>query len=210
MKHWKRVLTLALAAALFTLAACSSPKDNASSPEAGSSSKDGGVSAADAGSSAESKQSAALFGSFTAFDLEGNEVNQDILKDYDLTMVNVWATFCGPCLREMPELGQIHEEYKDKGVQVVGIVIDVFNQDGTVSTSQISTAQEIIAKTQANYLHLLPSEDLINAKLKDVSAVPETFFLDKEGNLVGSSYLGAKDIDGWKKVIDQKLEEVKG
>ena len=46
-----------------------------------------------------------VFGSFTAQTLDGTEVTQDIFKETDLTMVNIWGTFCGPCIREMPELG---------------------------------------------------------------------------------------------------------
>ena len=41
-------------------------------------------------------QPVAILSSFTAEDLEGNEVDQSVLSDYNLTMVNVWATFCSP------------------------------------------------------------------------------------------------------------------
>ena len=53
----------------------------------------------------------ASFSNFTAITLDGETVTQDIFQDHDLTMINIWATFCGPCLSEMPDLGEIHEEY---------------------------------------------------------------------------------------------------
>ncbi len=149
-----------------------------------------------------------LLGSFTAQDLEGNQVDQSILAGKKLTMVNVWATFCGPCLQEMPELGELSAEYSDKDFQIVGIVIDVIGSDGAISDSQVAKARTAVEKTGADYLHLLPSQDLIDAKLKDVSAVPETFFVDEAGNLVGESYLGSRPKKAWQTIIDEKLEEV--
>lgn len=148
------------------------------------------------------------FSSFTATDLDGNQVDQSIFKDHKLTMINIWATFCGPCLREMPELGEINKEYADQGFQIVGIVIDTLASDGSISQSQVDTAKEIVEKTGADYLHLLPSNDLIEAKLKEVSAVPETIFVDENGNIVGKSFMGAKEKSSWEKVIDQYLEEI--
>lgn len=156
----------------------------------------------------EGAQAEPLLGTFTAQDLDGNDVDAAILADKKLTMINVWATFCGPCLQEMPELGEISAEYSDQDFQIIGIVMDVFNSDGTLSESQVAKAQEAVEKTGASYLHLLPSQDLIQAKLKDVSAVPETFFVDAEGNVVGKSYLGARDKAAWQTIIDEKLEEV--
>lgn len=148
------------------------------------------------------------FSNFSSIDLDGNEVSEEIFADYDLTMINIWGTFCGPCLREMPELGEIAEEYKEKGVQVIGIVLDVLDRNGEISESQVETAKELVAQTKANYTHLLPSEDLLQAKLKYVTAVPETLFVDKEGNIIGSSLSGSRDKATWISIIEQKLEEI--
>lgn len=156
----------------------------------------------------ESGAEQAGFTSFTANTIDGEEVTEEIFADYDLTMINIWGTFCGPCINEMPDLGEINEEYKDKGFQVVGIVIDVLGQDGTVSQDQLDLAKEIVDTTKASYTHLVPSYDLIYAKLKDVSAIPETVFVDKDGNYVGKSYLGSKSKEQWIKIIDSMLEEL--
>ena len=59
-------------------------------------------------------------------DLDGNTVNTaDIFAENKLTMVNIWATFCGPCINEMPELEKIHQEYAEEGAGVIGLVLDV-------------------------------------------------------------------------------------
>lgn len=148
-----------------------------------------------------------IMSSFSATALDETVVNQEIFSDYDLTMVNVWATYCGPCLSEMPDLGELAKTYEDKGVRIVGLVTDVLNADGTVSDSQLDTAREIVAATGADYLHIIPSQDL-HGLLSQVTAVPTTFFVDSTGNQVGNAYLGSKSKADWEDIIVQTMKEV--
>lgn len=204
----KRTLMLCVMCALLviTVSGCGKPQDSGEdvSITAENSSEETVENDADSAELVEND-----FSSFQTWDFEGNEVDQSIFEDYDLTMINIWATFCTPCLSEMPELGELNEEYRDQGFQVIGIVIDLFNQDGSVSEEQFQLAVEIAAATNANYTHLLPSSDLIQIKLKDVTSVPETIFVNKNGALVGQSYLGARSKEAWAQIIDELLEEVK-
>ena len=55
----------------------------------------------------ESSKSGDVFEVMSMSDLDGNEVDSSIFADYDLTMINIWATFCNPCLSEMPELAEL-------------------------------------------------------------------------------------------------------
>ena len=148
-----------------------------------------------------------ILSDFTATDLEGNSVDSSIFADYDLTMVNVWATYCGPCLREMPDLGELADEYEDRGVRVVGLVIDTLNADGSINPEQVETARAIVDSTGADYLHILPSADLMGV-VYQISSVPTTFFVDSTGAQVGSAYLGSKDKEDWAAIIDALLPEV--
>jgi rhodanese-related sulfurtransferase/thiol-disulfide isomerase/thioredoxin len=146
--------------------------------------------------------------SFSAYDLNGVPVDESLFGDDQLTMINIWGTFCGPCLREMPELGQLAADYAERGVQIVGIVVDVpQSADGTYTLDMVETVQALVAQTGANYRHLLPSADLVSAKLSEVSAVPETIFVDRQGKLVGESYVGSRSGEDWSKIIDSLLEE---
>lgn len=152
-----------------------------------------------------------VFGeTFTSEDLEGNAVDQTIFEGHDLTMVNIWATFCGPCLDEMPDLGELNTQYADQNFQIVGIVVDVLNQDLTYNEEQVALAKEVVEKTGASYTHLLPSTDLLMNKLIYVTGVPETVFVDSEGNQVGESYLGARSKEEWSEIIEELLAEVQG
>lgn len=148
-----------------------------------------------------------ILSTFTAQDLQGNGVNQEILAGKKLTMVNVWATFCGPCINEMPDLGALAQEYADQGVQIVGLLSDANASDGSVSASQVELAQEIVDATGANYLHIIPGTDMMGL-LYQITSVPTTFFVDETGKQVGTAYVGAKSKDAWAAIIDQMLEEV--
>ncbi|WP_242945470.1 TlpA family protein disulfide reductase [Hespellia stercorisuis] len=124
-----------------------------------------------------------------------------MFAEKELTVVNLWGTFCGPCIREMPELGELAKEYDGSDVQIIGIPVDVSDEE------TLKTAQDIVAQTGANYLHLVPNKELYNIYLKNVSAVPETIFVDKTGTIVGNA-VGARDKDSWKKLIDDTLKKV--
>ncbi len=144
---------------------------------------------------------------FTSIDLkEGKSVNESIFKGKKVTMVNIWATFCGPCLSELPALGEIAEEYKDKSFQVIGIPVDVADQVGNVSDAQVTIARSIIERKHANYLHILPSKSLVQRKLSEVYSVPETIFVDETGRQLGESYIGSRSKAEWKQIISLYLK----
>lgn len=144
---------------------------------------------------------------FTAEDLYGKKVSSDMFKKSKITMVNIWATFCGPCKNEMPYLGELSKEYDEKDVQIAGIIIDLKDSNGNVLESQIEAAKDIVESSNASYTHIIPS-DSVEAYISSVSVVPTTIFFDSDGNVIGSNIIGSKSKEDWKSVIDEKLQEV--
>ncbi|MEL7655304.1 MAG: TlpA disulfide reductase family protein [Bacillota bacterium] len=142
---------------------------------------------------------------FQTEDIYGEEKNQDIFKDYSLTLVNVWGTFCGPCLEEMPYLGQLQEEYETKGVNIVGIVVDVQDEDLQIIDEQIDLAKEITTSTGADYTHLIVSEDLIESVLSEFDAIPASFIVDSDGNIVSEFYIGSRSKEDWVTIIEENM-----
>lgn len=140
---------------------------------------------------------------FEAADMEGNTVSEAVFAEAKLTMVNVWATYCNPCLREMPDLGELAGEYDPAVFQIIGVVSDV--QEGA-DAGQTDYAAELIDSTGADYTHLLLNESLFYALLSDVSAVPTTFFVDENGAVL-DTVVGAMEKSAWKEKIDALLEE---
>lgn len=197
--------SLILLLALLMLSGCgnsagTTPNTDSSAP---SSSQTDDTQSNDSTASESSDDSAETFQlTFTAKDLDGNEVDQSVFANARLTMMNIWATFCGPCINEMPELGELAAE-GGTDYQIIGVCADL---NGT--EDMLEDAKEIVSQTKANYLHLQPSEDLYPV-LTASSSVPVTFFFDSEGKLVGKGILGAQDKDTWSQVISERLEMVK-
>ena len=145
------------------------------------------------------------FTKFNAVDLDGNKITEDIFKGKKLTMINIWATFCDPCISEMPDLNTLHETYADKDVQVIGIVCDVgYAADGYIP-SLYESAVDIVEATGVTFKNLLPSKSLDMIKLEEVYSVPETLFVDEDGNIVGSSYIGSRSLQDWQIIVDSVL-----
>lgn len=197
--------SLILLLALLMLSGCgnsagTTPNTDSSAP---SSSQTDDAQSNDSAASESSDDSAETFQlTFTAKDLDGNEVDQSVFANAKLTMMNIWATFCGPCINEMPELGELAAE-GGTDYQIIGVCADL---NGT--EDMLEDAKEIVSQTKANYLHLQPAEDLYPV-LTASSSVPVTFFFDSEGKLVGKGILGAQDKDTWSQVISERLEMVK-
>jgi thiol-disulfide isomerase/thioredoxin len=147
--------------------------------------------------------------SFWTVDINGNEVTEQIFSSSKLTMVNVWATYCPPCLKEMPDLGELSKEYDSSLFQIVGIVTDVYHPNQRVFQQNLVTANDIIYTTGADYTHLLPSQELYELRLKNVQFVPETFFVDSKGRIVGETYISLRSKQEWKKIIESTLTLVK-
>ena len=119
-------------------------------------------------------------------------------------MINVWATYCNPCLKEMPELGELVQEYDAADFQLIGIVSDVVEgQD----EDALAYAAGLVEETGAAYPHLLLNESLYKGLLAEVSAVPTTFFLNEKGEVL-DVVVGAMDKTHWKEKIDGLLENL--
>lgn len=149
-------------------------------------------------------------GNFKAQSVDGNEVGNESFADYDLTMVNLWTTTCGYCIEEMPHLEEIRSEMQAKGIKfnIVGMCLDV-NVGGTVDEKKVDKVKQIIKKTGVKYDTLFPDEVLWNGRLKGVNAFPETFFVDKNGKIVGETIVGANNKEKWQEIINKELENLK-
>ncbi len=148
-------------------------------------------------------------GDFTTQDLNGDAVTQDIFEDYEMTMVNVFTTWCTPCVEEMPELEKLYQQMKDQNVGVVGVVLDVLNEKGEIVDEDLERARLLVEKTGVTYPVLLPDSTYFNNRLIGIEAFPETFFVDKDGNIVGENYSGSGGLEDWLEVVERELANLK-
>ena len=149
-------------------------------------------------------------GTFETTDIDGNTYTEKVFSDYDLTLVNAFTTWCSPCVNEMPELEELYQEMKDQGVGVVGMVLDSVSEDGTPDDSIIQKAQLLKEKTGVTYPLLIPDKGFLNGRISGLQSFPESFFVDKDGNIVGDPIMGSNTFDGWKEAVEKQLAALKG
>ena len=136
--------------------------------------------------------------SFTTTTLTGQVFSSRIIKNYDLTMSNLWAEWCGLCVNEMPDLEKIHQKYPNV------LLIGAF--DGY----SVSNAIAIANGADVTYALInCPDEmyDYIEMD-EDGYAIPQTIFFDRNGKQLGSAYVGSRSYSSWATIVEQKLKEV--
>ena len=150
------------------------------------------------------------FNNFKSVALTGETVDQSIFANHKLTMINIWGTYCNACISEMPYLAELNKAYEEGEFQVIGMAVDMLNTDGSVHPMAVEAAWAIIDATGADYMHLLPTNDIIMMKLQYLTAVPETVLVDSQGNILtpDTQYLGARGYEAWKAIIDGLLAEL--
>lgn len=156
-----------------------------------------------------SSEDADSVGSFETTGIGGDTYTEKVFSDYDLTLVNIFTTWCSPCVNEIPELEKLYQEMKDSGVGVVGVVLDTVDSDGNQDEDTVEKAETLREKTEASYPFLIPDSTMMNGRLNGISAFPETFFVDKDGNVVGDTYTGSHSLEEWKEIVEKELASVK-
>ena len=114
---------------------------------------------------------------FALHDLSGKSV---ALKDYagKPVVVNFWATWCSPCLLEMPWFEQLTREYAGSGLTVLGLSVDI--QSNSVTPEKIAGTANRLGVT---YPILLPDKT-IHTLYGPVHQLPETFYINRKGVVV--------------------------
>ena len=158
--------------------------------------------------SADSQNAVTDLSNLQTKDIDGKEFSGKDFSDYDLTMVNVFATWCSPCVQEIPDLAEIQKEMKDKGVNIVGVVTDTVDQTGE-NQEALEKAKLIRERSKAEYPFLIPDQSNFNGRLSGIQAFPETFFVDKKGQIVGETYSGSRNKKAWTAIIEKELAKVK-
>lgn len=144
---------------------------------------------------------------FITLDLFGNRQDQSIFADYQITVVDVWGTYCNPCINAMPSLARIYHEYEPQGVNVIGLIIDVQGADLMPKKDFIVKAMEITDMTGADFQHLLLSDNIRYSILKDISAIPASFIVDNEGNLLTGITYGGHSEEQWRELLDGYIKK---
>jgi len=110
---------------------------------------------------------------YVAATLTGETVSLESLRG-QVVLLNLWATWCGPCRMETPYLQSLFEEHRDTGFQIVGISMDTGN-----AADQVETFVEEYGVTYT----ILHDPQMRGMDLYQVLGLPATFLIDREGIL---------------------------
>jgi thiol-disulfide isomerase/thioredoxin len=127
---------------------------------------------------------------FVLKDLDGNTIRLSDLRG-KMVFINFWATWCPPCRAEMPEIEAVHQEYKDKGVVVLGVDI----------SEPESTVRQYVQQGGFSWPIVLDSTGKV-ARDYQIAAIPTSFFLDREG-VIRAVNVGAMT----SRAMEEKLAE---
>lgn len=150
-------------------------------------------------------------GAFSTTDVVGKTYTQDVFADYDLTLVNMFTTWCSPCVEEIPVLEKLRQEYADKGIKlgIVAVVYDIKTASGT-DEGALEQAKILYERSKAQFPFLIPDDGNMNDRLTGIESFPESFFVDKDGNVVSEPYIGANTQEDWAKIVEKELADLQG
>lgn len=107
------------------------------------------------------------------------------LSEYrgNLVLLNIWATWCGPCREEMPSIERLHESFEEHGLQVVAVSIDNAGMEQTI--------RDFAGELDLTFQILHDPMNIISTRYQ-VTGYPETFLIDREG-VIRKKVIGPAD-----------------
>lgn len=126
-------------------------------------------------------------------DLEGKEIGRDALKG-KVVVIDFWATWCPPCVHEIPGYVELQKKYADQGLVIVGLSVDRGGE---------KVVKPFAEKKGINYPLAIVGSDLAEL-FGGVEAIPTTFLVDREGN-IRHKKVGSMETDAYEALIKPLL-----
>src|SRR4051812_28922719 len=131
---------------------------------------------------------------FVAKSIDGGSFDLSSVRGKPV-VINFWASWCGPCKTEAAALERQFQRYRSKGVVFLGIDYNDVSTD----------ARRFLARHGVTYPTLLDGSGAIGDRY-GLSGVPETYFIDRNGHIVGEHILGPITQSNWAEAFDRSIK----
>jgi peroxiredoxin len=111
-----------------------------------------------------------------------------------VVMVNFWATWCGPCRQEMPQLSRLYDKYRSAGFTLLGVSVD----------DDARHASDVASRLGLNFPVLLDSDKAVS-KAYDLSTMPTTYLIDRDGRV---RYIHKGYVAGTEEAYEREIREL--
>lgn len=111
-----------------------------------------------------------------------------------VVLVNFWATWCGPCRQEMPQLNKLYEKYRSAGFELLSVNID----------DDARHAADVAARMGLKFPVLLDTDKAVS-RLYDLGTMPSTVLIDRDGRV---RYLHRGYLAGYEDLYDKQIREL--
>lgn len=129
---------------------------------------------------------------FTATDMDGDEIQLSEFKG-QVVILDFWATWCKPCIQEIPTLEDLYKTHRDDDFAIISVSLD----------QNMDRAKEYVTARSMDWIHLLNKEKNFElARIYGVRAIPDMFVIDKKGKIAARGYRG----EALKRIIKDLLE----
>ncbi|MBS4027910.1 MAG: TlpA family protein disulfide reductase [Ignavibacteriales bacterium] len=136
-------------------------------------------------------------GNFQSKDIQGNNIELSSFTE-KLTLINFWATWCGPCVAETPDLVEVSTMMKERGVKFIGI-------SGDTGPSAAEDVKEFAAKYKIPYTIVIDNDEQLQSVFGNVRAFPTTFLVNKQQQIV-SQWIGLRPKEFFIAEIEKHLQ----
>ena len=182
----KKTILPALALAIaFTFASCTCKKQDCNNQDsAAAQTTEQTADTANAGDGAQTAPAeGGQYADFTLPTLDGKQVKlSDVVAKNKITMVDFWASWCGPCRMEMPHVVQAYSKFRGKGLEIVGVSLDEKKEDWENAVKDMG-----LGWIQASDLK---GWECSAARLYQVQGIPACVLINQKGEIVGRDLRG--------------------
>ncbi|PQJ72277.1 TlpA family protein disulfide reductase [Polaribacter butkevichii] len=119
-------------------------------------------------------------------DAKGGEKSLDSFKG-KYVYIDVWATWCGPCIREIPSLKKIEKEYHNKNIEFVSISTDESRRSGGTWEAAEKKWRDFVKENELKGVQLWAGQDFSFQQAYQISGIPRFILIDPQGNIVDAN-----------------------